>query len=301
MNIDIADVRRKAKQQWVSERRRALTIQELAELLLPWLLVCVAVTFFALSAPHTIAVFSLLTPGFGALAPLGVEAGILYVSFRRHQLLHADKKVPAMINVLLVFSAVISVIVNGAGSLDAVVSALGLSAESFDKLMADYVTLPVVSQAALILVAIAALIIPLGTFVAGDGLAGLLLDRREHGDTLENEWTLVRADVEYAALLDAAVGAGMKPIEARRFANGLVKSVRTRSDTSGQRGQADGQQMTETEKKIIDAVTADPTLLELDYRALGLKLGVGKTTVGDTLNKYGFSRNGKTPDGTSIH
>jgi hypothetical protein len=57
----------------------------------PYWIVVVALVHYGLSAPHTAGVFDKLTPGWGFIAPIGVEFGLLYAAFRR-RLARAEKQ-----------------------------------------------------------------------------------------------------------------------------------------------------------------------------------------------------------------
>lgn len=83
---DVATVRARARAAWEHNQRRRVPFQERIGSSVPWWLLIVAVVFFALSIPHTARTFDIITPTVGYVAPLGIEFGILYTSFYKHQL-----------------------------------------------------------------------------------------------------------------------------------------------------------------------------------------------------------------------
>jgi hypothetical protein len=74
---------RQERQRWLREEAPRKSIREGIAESVPYWIILVALVLFGLSAPHTAGVFDKLTPGWGWLAPIGVEFGLLYTAFRR--------------------------------------------------------------------------------------------------------------------------------------------------------------------------------------------------------------------------
>ena len=91
---DVETIYREARQRWLKEDAPRKTVRDHISESVPYWIVLVAVVLYGLSAPHTAAVFDKLTPGWGWIAPLGVEFGLLYAAFRRRVARHTAETVP---------------------------------------------------------------------------------------------------------------------------------------------------------------------------------------------------------------
>jgi hypothetical protein len=298
---NVTEVRHQARADWEQQFKRRLTIQERIKESVPWWLVIVAGVFFLLSVPHTMAVFNKITPFWGKFAPFGIEFGLLYASFRRRV---GQRTMQLTILETLLFLT--AILVNGAGSLEAVVkSTRDVQGLSLAELIAQIGDLPATSQIALVLVPAAAFIIPIGTVVAGEGLAALALEFRETGNLMLATWDDQKQDIEFMALRDAAIDAGATPKQAIRWASQIVQLDTTGqhpsasvSDTSGQ---SSDRKRTATDMGASEAVFSylreegDPDvgvrkLAEIVRDHTGVQ--VSKTTASDVLNRYRSSQNG---------
>jgi hypothetical protein len=85
--------------------------------------------------------------------------------------------------------------VNGAGALPSVVSSVNLDTLFFASIVRRCGNLPSTSQAVLIMAVFSVFIIPMGTLVAGEGLAILVLERRRGTSPHEANWQ----EVEFGA------------------------------------------------------------------------------------------------------
>src|SRR5260221_12647765 len=81
--LDVETIYRQERQRWLKEEAPRKSIRDHIANTVPYWIVLVAVVLYALSAPHTAGVFDKLTPGWGWIAPVGVEFGLLYAAFRR--------------------------------------------------------------------------------------------------------------------------------------------------------------------------------------------------------------------------
>ena len=229
---DVASVRHQARQDWEKQFKRSISIEERIGSSTPWWIVIVALVFFTLSVPHTMVVFNKITPDWGRVAPFGIEFGLLFASFRRRV-----GKMTMMLWVLEILLFFTAIIVNGAGSLEAVVkSTESVQGQSIAQLIRQLPELPATSQVALILVPVAALIIPIGTVAAGEGLAALVLERRSGDGLLEIRWRESGPAVEYEALRDAAIASGFSAREAKSWATQItgygLSTKRSKRETS---------------------------------------------------------------------
>jgi transposase-like protein len=129
----------------------------------------VALVLYGLSAPHTAGVFDKLTPGWGWIAPVGVEFGLLYAAFRRRLARSDHERLPWTLWALEILLFLTTMLVNGAGSFVSVIEASELNELSFTAIAVGFGNLPATSQAALIMALLSAFIIPIGALVAGDG------------------------------------------------------------------------------------------------------------------------------------
>lgn len=218
--LDIEAIRTQAKQRWLKENRKTYSFLDLVERSVPWWLVLIAGVLYALSAPHTAAVFGQLTPVFGWFAPLAVEFGLLYAAFRRKRSKQTGDKMPLAILFLEVLLFVTAILVNGAGSFQAVVTIVGLRDLPLAEIFARFATFPGTTQIALVLVPLAAFIIPIGTGVAGEGLAALVFERDRSRDLLEAEWKEAEREVVRRALY-AELIRRMPLVDARRQAEAM--------------------------------------------------------------------------------
>lgn len=219
--IDIEAIRIQAKQRWIKENRKTYSFLDLVERSVPWWLVLIAAVLYALSAPHTAAVFGQLTPVFGWFAPLAVEFGLLYASFRRKRAKQSGEALPKAIWLLEILLFATAILVNGAGSFQAVVSVVGLRDLPLSEIFAKFATFPGTTQIALVLVPLAAFIIPIGTGVAGEGLAALVFERDRSRDELEARWATDERIVVYRAVYTELIKRQMPIIDARKQAASL--------------------------------------------------------------------------------
>lgn len=220
---NVSEVRAQARKAWEKEAKKNMSLVDRIGEKISWAIVIVAVVFFVLSAPHTVQVFSLLTPVVGFIAPVGIECTQLFLSFWRKLSKSNKRSVPFGFLALELLVFVAAIIVNGAGSFMAVVDSDVLREMSIGQLSAQFGALPAQNQVALLLVPFAALIIPIGASISGESMAVLFMERREKGGGLLDErWEKVSTDIEFLALRDAAINSGVSPKDAIRWASQIV-------------------------------------------------------------------------------
>ncbi len=169
--INIHDIYRQERSRWLREDAPRKSLRDVIAESVPYWIILVALVLYGLSAPHTASVFDKLTPGWGWIAPIGVEFGLLYTAFRRRVSLSASEKVSWTLWFLEILLFLTAMLVNGAGAFTSVVTSINLDQLSFAALVEQFGNLPATSQAALIMAVLSAFIIPIGTLVAGEGLA----------------------------------------------------------------------------------------------------------------------------------
>jgi hypothetical protein len=243
----------------------------------PYWIVLVALVLYGLSAPHTAAVFDKLTPGWGFIAPIGVEFGLLYSAFRRRLAREALKATPWTLLALEILLFLTAMLVNGAGAFSSVVSTTRLDTLSFTAIVEQFGNLPATSQAALVMAGLSAFIIPIGASVAGEGLAALVLERRIGLDLRELCWREAEFTVTYRAVFVRYLNMGVPDRDAKAKALAEVKgylgggntSVRALSAGSEQTGQgANGQANNGVKGKVRAYLAANPDAAQLSVNQL---------------------------------
>jgi hypothetical protein len=168
--------------------------------------------------PHTSNIFNMLTPGWGFIAPIGVEFGLLYSAFRRRLMKSEGSTLSWALWAMEILLFTTAILVNGAGSFVYVVEANGLVTLSFSAILGGFGELPATSQAALIMAGLSAFIIPIGTLVAGDGLADLALEQRDTTNFREQQWQEAEFTVIYRAMFVRYLGQRLTDEEAKKRA-----------------------------------------------------------------------------------
>ncbi len=88
--VNIHDIYRQERLRWLREEAPRRSLRGVIAESVPYWIILVALVLYGLSAPHTASVFDKLTPGWGWIAPIGVEFGLLYTAFRRRVSLSAS-------------------------------------------------------------------------------------------------------------------------------------------------------------------------------------------------------------------
>lgn len=233
--LDMEKIYRQERQRWLREEAPRKSVREGIAESVPYWIILVALVLFGLSAPHTAGVFDKLTPGWGWLAPIGVEFGLLYTAFRRRLINTMKLPLPWTLWALEVLLFLTAMLVNGAGSFTSVVAATRLDSLSFAAIIEGFGQLPATSQAALIMAVLSAFIIPIGTLVAGDGLAALALEQQAGTNFREQRWQEVEFTVIYRAIFVRYMQQGLAEKDARQRAATEVRGYLGRSSSSGVR------------------------------------------------------------------
>jgi hypothetical protein len=297
--INIHDIYRQERSRWLREEAPRKSLRDvIAESVRYWIIL-VALVLYGLSAPHTASVFDKLTPGWGWIAPIGVEFGLLYTAFRRRVSHSASERVSWTLWFLEVLLFLTAMLVNGAGAFTSVVTSMNLDQLSFAALVEQFGTLPATSQAALVMAVLSAFIIPIGTLVAGEGLALLVLERRTGLDMREAQWQEVAFTTTYRALFVRHLQSGLPDKDARQKAlaeakgylgAGRPSSVRSLSAGSGQAGQVNGQSPDGAKTRVFQYLEQHVDAEQLSVNQLWDRLQhegiqVGRTTVAQALKE----------------
>src|SRR5450631_3512272 len=244
--INVEAIYRQERQRWMREEAPRRSLRDHIAESVPYWIILVALVLYGLSAPHTAAVFDRLTAGWGWIAPIGVEFGLLYTAFRRRLAKHMREPVSWTLWTLECLLFLTAMLVNGAGAFTSVVASIQLNALSFAAIVERFGDLPATSQAALVMAALSAFIIPIGALVTGEGLATLVLERRGSSDFQQLRWREVEFKTVYRAVYVHYLQHGLVEREAKVRALAEVKSylaessvpaVRLLSAESGQGAQ----------------------------------------------------------------
>lgn len=307
--IDMDTLYREERRRWFREDAPRRSVREVITSSVPYWIVIVALVLFGLSAPHTAGIFNMLTRGWGFIAPVGVEFGLQYAAFRRRLARSREEPLPWTLYAMEVLLFITAILVNGAGSFVSVVATNQLDTLSFAAILNGFGTLPATSQAALIMAGLSAFIIPIGTLVAGDGLADLTLEQRRHQDFREERWQEAEFTVMYRAVFVRYLQQGLPDKDARRRAHaetrgylaaGQVSGVRQLSAPSGQTGQseqnghsgqrANGRTTGNVKQTIQDYLDTNPDTAELSVNQVlahlteaGIK--AGRTSIAEVLKE----------------
>lgn len=301
---NIETVYRQERERWLREEAPRKSVRSMIVESVPYWIILVALVLFGLSAPHTKGIFDKLTPGWGWIAPIGIEFGLLYCAFQRRLAKAKQQAVAWTMWTLEILLFVTAMLVNGTGAFVSVVSATDIDSLSFSAIGDEFGNLPATSQAALIMAGLSAFIIPIGTLVAGEGLAALAFEERDTTDHREHQWQQVEFMVTYRAVFVRYLEQGLSEREARQRAinevrgyiggrNNLSHAVHLLSAPNGrseyltERPNGQGESVKSRVSAYLDA---NPNLTKLSVNQVHSALknaGVqaGRTTVGKVLQE----------------
>lgn len=223
---DVGIVRQTARARWESSQRARISkVEQVFTYAQPigWLVI--AIVFFILSAQHTQEIFDLIAPGRGGVAPIGIELGLVYTAFMLAEAAvdgkpQTNQIIPALRRLLLV----ITVVVNGAGSILSVVKGAGIEQLSFQAVVSSFGSLPLPSQVGLIVALLSAIAIPAVAIVSGEAFFQHVTTLRKSRQSFDGEWIAVRVQIEYEALRDAAIAEGWTPGKAAKWAADVART-----------------------------------------------------------------------------
>ncbi len=297
--IELETIYRQERQRWLREEAPRKSVRDVIAESVPYWIVLVALVLYGLSAPHTAGVFDKLTPGWGWIAPIGVEFGLLYSAFRRRLAREDEQELSWTLWALEILLFVTAMLVNGAGSFTSVVAVIRLDSLSFAAILGQFEQLPATSQAALIMAGLSAFIIPIGTLVAGEGLAQLVLERHIGVDYREQGWREVAYTVVYRAVFVRYLQQGLDQRDARSRATaevrgylgkGSLSGVRLLSATTGQQEKRTGGHAGRVKTQVRLYLDAHPDAAALTVRQVlshlrSAGIQAGRTTVAEVLQE----------------
>jgi hypothetical protein len=176
---------------------------------------------------------------------------------------------------------------------------------SFAAMTEQFEHLPATSQAALVMAGMAAFIIPIGTLVAGEGLAAIVLERRLGVDYRELRWREMEFTLVYRAVFVHYLKCGLPDGEAKLrafsevkgyLAKGSTPSVRMLSAPNGQSEQAaNGQPKAGVKAKVSTYLADHPEAAQMSVNQLLSVLNeqgvrAGRTTVAEVLKEAKVKR-----------
>src|SRR5271165_4529970 len=115
MTIDVETIYREERQRWLRDEAPRKRLRDLIAESVPYWIILVALVLYGLSAPHTASVFDKLTPGWGWIAPIGIEFGLLYSAFRRRLGNDMKQSLPWTLWALEILLFLTAMLVNGTG------------------------------------------------------------------------------------------------------------------------------------------------------------------------------------------
>src|SRR5688572_18574813 len=133
--IDLEKLYRQEQHRWMREEAPRRSFRDVLTGSVPYWIVLVALVLYGLSAPHTAGVFDKLTPGWGFIAPIGVEFGLLYAAFRRRLAKSEKETLPWTLWALEILLFLTAMLVNGAGAFSSVIEAINLNTLSFSAII----------------------------------------------------------------------------------------------------------------------------------------------------------------------
>lgn len=223
--ISTGDIEEEARKKWDKQEKARRGLSQVVVSLMPLLVLVMMAVFYLLSAPHTAELLDKITPGYGWVAPIGFELGVLIVSaLRELGWKHADwRRDPSrFILGLLMF---ISITINVFGGFIAIVtkdSALKLS--TVQDLLGALPTLPATSQILLIgLVIPIGIVIPIMAWYSGETLIKLALGRIQlSAENGEDRWLKDRRKILQQALFTEAIKHGAGQATAGQWSQTMV-------------------------------------------------------------------------------
>lgn len=222
--IDIGAVEVEARKAWEKQQRRQRRLEQWMMRLMPFGLLVMAVVFYLLSAQHTAMIVNLITPGWGWVAPIGFELGIVIIAAIR------EARWRSWFTWSLMMSLIgMSIIINVAGGFLSVVD-YGVQGDisklTAVQLIEQFGLLPAALQVALAIVMPFGIAIPVMASMVGESLVKLAMGRiKLQTDDDNARWINEMGRVMYNALLHAALKAGAGANTAAKWARAVTNGM----------------------------------------------------------------------------
>jgi hypothetical protein len=296
LDIDIPAIRAEAKSRWKREQATRSGLFDIIGQSVPWWVIIIGMGLAALSAAHTAGVFSQLSP-VGYAGPFVVEFVLLWAAFSRVVAKAERSSLSSALRVLEALAFVMALIANGIGALDRVSAESGIDTLSFDAILQQFSALPIRTQAGVVVIPLFALFIPVGTWVAGEGIAELLMRGRHAADKLETLWAEVERGELYRAFYEAYLDAGARPVEARRQAamisTGFIAEVSgVLSVTSDMPRQDSGPKASPKLDKAKQLLSQNPGWHDTSTRELEAQTGISRNVWSEAKREINQNGNG---------
>lgn len=301
--FDLESIVARAKAQWMVTAKRQVSIQERIALTVPWWLIIIAAGLFALSVGHTVGVFSHLSP-IGYAGPFVVEFSLLWAAFARGVARQGKGRISLALQILEIIAFVMAIAANGIGAMSFIAEHTQVSGQSWANIIQSFGLLPVSTQLELLFVPLFALFIPLGTWVAGEGIANLILTERRVGSALEQRWREVEPEITYKAIylelvktmslvdakqqasrLSAALSAGVSVSRPRIERTDSIRVIPERVSRAPAKAKQRGPDK-DARSKVRAHLDAHPEDVQLSVRALASVVGIGHTIAGEEKAKW---------------
>lgn len=246
--VDIGAVEIKARKDWEKQQRRQRRLEQWMMRGMPFGLLVMAIVFYLLSAQHTAMIVNMITPGWGWVAPVGFELGIVIIAAIREAKWRTWLTQSVMLGLIGM-----SIIVNVAGGFLSVVefgtqqsvavtvdatNSTAVAGLTMLALLEKFGTLPAVYQVALLIVVPFGVAIPVLASMVGESLVKLALGRiRLETDDDNARWLNEMGRVMYNALLQAALKAGAGAGTAAKWAKAVTSGMSDYEPLTDARGQ----------------------------------------------------------------
>jgi len=219
--VDIARIETDARVVWERQSMRRMRLEQSVVRLLPLAVIVMALAFYLLSAPHTAHILDLITPGWGWVAPIGFELGVIGVAAFREAGYRTWLTI-LLLGVLLSMATLVNVI----GGFMMVIersAAADVSRLNFEALLSQFGVLPAAYQAALFIVIPIGVTIPLAGWLTGEILIKLAMGKivLQREDT-EKRWMRESSSVMRKALLQAALALGAGVTTAGKWSDSVA-------------------------------------------------------------------------------
>lgn len=312
--IDIEAVVARRKRAWLTEHHADVTIQERFTVFLPYMLFVIQVSFFIISAKHTIDIINRMAAGVGYAAAVGFEIGLVVCSLMIYQTNTTKQKLPFWWSALEALLFIVILGSNLAGSLNSVVEAANIQSLSAHDIIERFGTLSLIDQMALALAVVVSVIVPIGSIVVGQGIAHLVFEHRRLGGPLEQRWRAVEQEEIHRAIY-AELTKLMPLQDARRRAEALsvalsakssakrlpgsssptqiavlpepakVSAASVREPVRAQSAGGNGRNL-DARQTVRDYLNGHPDAAELSVRQLASVTGTSKTIAAEILAEW---------------
>lgn len=232
-SIDVAEIEEQARKAWESKNARRRSLAQWITWSLPGTLVVVFTVFYLLSAPHTVAMLDVITPGWGWISPVGFELAIVILAAIQEvgwstrltkSILMALLLVAIIVNVSGGFISVVSHDTPGDDTSTQAVPEEAIEDLTVSELWGRYGALSATKQITIFLAVIIGVLIPVMGKFTGEVIIKLAMGKiiLQTEDT-ETQWAKSKAYEVRNALMSAALKLGAGHKTASNWSAGIVQ------------------------------------------------------------------------------